>query len=146
MIVFIWLSCLVAIKNNIKTPSWRWKIFYILFFIATKRLNQIKKNHKLSSLVFIARCQVPSVLKSIFIFQTLTPNVCTMRLERKVQFLETSLEFRTREESRFNAMSPPPWDIKRKSSLKCKIFNDFFSYILFSPTSHLLPLLCRPFL
>ena len=54
-------------------------IFFILLYGATKRHSRIK-NPKFSSLVFIARStrrQVPPVLKSIFIFRTLTPSVFT---------------------------------------------------------------------
>ena len=51
------------------------KKHFEFYFFATKRLSRIEKNHKFLSLVFIARGHAQSVLKSIFIFWTLTPNV-----------------------------------------------------------------------
>ena len=62
---------------------------------ATVLLRKLKYISKMSRYTFVLFLGIFDVIY-----------VC-MRLERKVQFLETSLEFRTREESRFNAMSPP---------------------------------------
>ena len=51
----------------------------ILLQTETKLLSQLKKYHMFSSLVFQTlpdgRCQVPPVLKTIFIFRSWTPNM-----------------------------------------------------------------------
>ena len=100
-----------------------------------RKLKYISKMSRYTFVLFLGIFDViymyACVWKEKFNFQRLHWN---SEQERRVDLMQCHHHYTTHH----------PWDIKRKSSLKCKIFNDFFSYILFSPTSHL-PL-CRPFL
>ena len=65
MIFFIRLSRLVTPYNIVQKSLRRWNIFYTILYGVPKRL----------SFSNVTRRQVPEVLKTIFIFRILTPNM-----------------------------------------------------------------------
>ena len=75
---FIRLCGLVSVYNNVNKNLPSSHFLFILLQTETKRLSQLKKSYIfIISFSNITRRQVPPVLKTIFIFQSWTPNLST---------------------------------------------------------------------
>ena len=71
------LSRLVSVCNNINKKREDGRFSFILLQTETKLLSRLKKSYIfIISFSNITRCQVPPVLKTIFIFRSWTPSVC----------------------------------------------------------------------
>ena len=76
MIFFNQLSRLVSVCNNINENLPSLHFLFILWQTETKPLSQLKKSYIfVISFSNVTQRQVPLVLKTIFIFQSWTPNL-----------------------------------------------------------------------